>query len=133
MDGNHQSLLLPHGRDVTMNIGLGKGSGFCKLTIPHRLRTLTKLLPQVMEPGYLCELHLTPHRVWCGEPLAVVQGTFKETAGMSTLLWDSLLQMEQDCIAIYLHEIDVGILFGPATDHWGEFNINLFTFLGDTQ
>ena len=128
---NKQSLLLPSGRDVTLNIGLGKGSKHTTQGVPHRLRTITKLLPQVMEPGYIAVLHLTPSRVWVGEPMLVVQGTMREGAALSTLLWEGLEQAEQDCIAIWNHETEHGSLFGPKADDWGLFNVNFFYFIGD--
>ena len=128
---NKQSLLLPSGRDVTLNIGLGKGSKHTIQGVPHRLRTITKLLPQVMEPGYIAVLHLTPSRVWVGEPMLVVQGTMREDAALSTLMWEGLEQAEQDCIAIWNHESEHGFLFGPKADAWGLFNVNFFYFIGD--
>ena len=133
MDASMQTFCLPSARDVTLNIGLGKGHGHTVKTVPHRLRTLTKLLPQVMEPGYIGHLHLTPTRIWVGEPMAIVQGTFKPDVHRHMMLWDSVLEMEQDCIAIYSHTDEVGGLFGPRAEQWAPFNINLFTFLGDTQ
>lgn len=124
-------LLENNGRDVTLNIGLGKGKGHCRLTVQHRLRVLTKLLPQIFEAGYVCHLHLTPNRVWFGEPLAIIQGTLKDSAMATELLYDGVVAMEQDCIAIYFHEDDSGTLYGPDSAEWGAFNVNFFYFLGD--
>ena len=125
------SILAHTVRDVTLNIGLSKGKNRTLKGVPHRLRTISKLLPQVMEPGYIAHLYLTPSRVWLGEPMMVVQGTFKQEAWLTTLLYEGLQEAEQDCIAIYNHESDSGFLFGPDADAWGAFNINFFYFLGD--
>lgn len=118
-------------RDVTLNIGLGKGSNHSIKSVPHRLRSITKLLPQILEAGYIAHLHLTPSRVWHGEPMLVVQGTFKEEAWMSTLLYEGMVEAEQDCVAIYDHTAEHGFLFGPKSADWGPFNINFFYFIGD--
>lgn len=123
--------IAPTERDVTLNIGLGKGKNHTLKGVPHRLRTITKLLPQVLEPGYIAHLHLVPSRVWLGEPMIVIQGTFKPGAWCTTLLYEGLVEAEQDCIAIYNHETQEGFLFGPDAAAWGEFNVNCFTFLGD--
>jgi hypothetical protein len=138
MDANQQtkSLLGPlAGADVTLNIGLSRGANHTNRTVPHRLRVMTKLLPQIMEAGYIAEIMLTPKRVYTGEPLLIVQGTFKYTVADSLLLWDALIEADQDCIAIYCHNDFPGLsfstLFGPKAEDWGQFNINLFKFIGD--
>jgi len=134
MDANHQTrkLLYPEA-DVTLNIGLGKGSAPSNRGVPHRLRVITKLLPQVMQPGYIAELCLVPRHTWTGEPMLVVQGQFKTTIGDDLRLWDGVVAAEQDCIAIYYHDLSKGVLFGPRCEAWGEFNINFFSFLGDSR
>jgi hypothetical protein len=123
------------GADVTLNFGLSKDVGFTRNSIPHRLRTLTKLLPVILEPGYITELVLVPTRVWHGEPLLIVQGTFKQDIADHTLLYDGVVEAEQDCIAIYCHDdfpdLSFSILYGPKAEEWGGFNINLFNFIGD--
>lgn len=139
MDANHQTanLLGPlAGADVTLNIGLSVSNLTpSRRTVAHRLRELCKALPQMMEPGYISELHMVPQRIWTGEPLLIVQGTFKEDIASSLLVWDTLVNIDQDCIAIYCHNDFPGLsystLFGPASDDWGQFNINFFTFIGD--
>ena len=123
------------GADVTLNIGLARDKGFTTNSIPHRLRTLTKLLPQILEPGYITELVLVPSRVWHGEPLLIVQGTFKQDIADHSILYEGIVEAEQDCIAIYCHNdfpgLSFSILYGPKAEEWGGFNINLFNFIGD--
>ena len=134
MDASRQTIMLPAGHDVTLNIGLSMGAAHSRLTVPHRLRLWTKALPQILQPGYMAEIHLTPSRVWKGEPMMVVQGTFKPDVADHTLLWDAVVGSEQDCIAIYLHGVEgwaEGWLLGPKAEAWGEFNINFFYFIGD--
>lgn len=137
MDGNHQTHLnLRGGARVTMNIGLGVGSTLSRITVPHRLRTVGKLLPQIMQPEYEAILNLVPKRTWTQEPLLVVHGLFKEDVNQHLILWQGILDMGQDCIAIYYHATtkeptSKGILFGPAQESWGHFNVNLFSFIGD--
>ena len=135
MDANQQTLALwaLAGEDVTINFGLGKGSGHSIVGVPHRLRAVTKLLPEIMEPGYMGELVLTPKHVWFGEPMLIVQGTFKPDIHYNMLLWNGIIAAEQDCIAIYSHDYPdtVSRLFGPKAEDWGTFNINLFHFIGD--
>lgn len=129
-----QIMELPGGSVVTLNIGLGKGAGHSLNTVQHRLRAVSKTLPQVMQPGYRADLHLTPHRVWHNEPMVVVHGVFKEIVARHELLWDMVVQLDQDCIAIYEHctqSAGKGSLFGPRRSDWGGFNINLFYFIGD--
>ena len=127
-----QTFALPSAEDVTLNIGLGAGSIFhARSTVPSRLRIWSKALPQIMEPGYITNLVLTPSRVWFGEPMMVVQGTFKPDVHRHDLLWQAVVDCEQDCIAYFVHSLEQGCLFGPQRDKWGEFNINFFSFLGD--
>lgn len=139
MDANWQTrnLLCPEA-DVTLNIGLGKGSAATNQGIPHRLRSITRLLPQVLEPGYLAELRLVPRHTWTGEPMLVVQGRFVNAINRDLTLYEGIVAAEQDCIAVYVHGVHWngfvkphGFLFGPKRESWGEFNINLFHFLGD--
>lgn len=131
MDANRQTLDLPAGQEVTLNIGLGRGHNFDRLTVPNRIRIWAKALPTVMEPGYIAHMSLTPARVWTGEPLLVVQGTFKWDVDSHLGLWDAVVESAQDCIAVYDHAADQGMLFGPDVDRWGAFNINFFNFLGE--
>ena len=138
MDASQQTIMLPAGHDITLNIGLSMGAFPSRLTVPHRLRVWTKVLPQLLLPGYIAELHLTPSRVWKGEPMLVVQGTFNPEVADHMLLWEAVVESEQDCIAVYVHH-DIytlngncaGMLFGPRADAWGEFNVNFFYFIGD--
>lgn len=134
MDANHQTAtkLWPH-NDVTLNIGLGKGSAHTTQGVPHRLRTITKLLPLVLAPGYHAELRLVPRSTWTGEPMMVVQGTFLDDVDYKDTLWRGVVEAEQDCIALYYHGPKRGFLFGPNCEAWGEFNINFFSFLGDNH
>jgi hypothetical protein len=73
--------------------------------------------------------------VWQGEPLLIVQGTFKQDIAEHTILYDGVVEAEQDCIAIYCHNdfpgLSFSILYGPKAEEWGGFNINLFNFVGD--
>lgn len=132
MDANHQSASLLGGQDVVINFGLGSAqAGPWRLSVAHRLRVITKVLPEVLEPGYLAHLQLTPQRVWVGEPLLVVQGVLKHSVAQNTLLWDALVEAEQDCIALFYLLPHEGVLFGPKAEAWGEFNINFFHFIGD--
>lgn len=118
--------------DVTLNIGLASSSIVGgRLSVAHKLRTITKALPELFMPGYIGHMYLTPHRVWVGEPMLVVQGTLRPIAASSTLLFDLTKQIEQDCIAVYNHDQDVGTLIGPRVEAWGVFNVNFFTFIGD--
>ena len=138
MDASAQTrhLLWP-GADVTLNIGLGKGSGHTIVGVPHRLRVITKLLPQILKPGYVAHLELVPRHTWTGEPMLVVQGTFVTDINAHDILWQGIVDAEQDCIACWLHADPIGMvpphgfLFGPRREAWGEFNINFFSFLGD--
>lgn len=139
MDASAQTkhLLWP-GADVTLNIGLGKGSGHTTVGVPHRLRVITKLLPQILQPGYVAHLELVPRHTWTGEPMLVVQGTLVTDIRDTDVLWQGIVDAEQDCIACYVHAVPWngsvqphGFLFGPRREAWGEFNINFFSFLGD--
>lgn len=138
MDASAQTkqLLLP-GADVTLNIGLGKGAGHTIVGVPHRLRVITKLLPQILKPGYVAHLELVPRHTWTGEPMLVVQGTFVEDIDTTDVLWEGVVLAEQDCIACFVHGApwvaEHGFLFGPRREAWGEFNINFFSFLGDNH
>ena len=124
------------GADVTLNIGLN-ANGFTRNSIPHRLRVLTKLLPVLMEPGYITELVLVPKRTYINEPLLIVQGTFKPDVADTSLFWEGILEAEQDCVAIYCHNdfpgLSFSILYGPKAEEYGGFNINLFSFIGDSH
>lgn len=131
MESSMQTLSLPSGHDVTLNIGLGCGSALPKLPVPSRIRVWARVLPVVMEPGYIANMVLVPSRVWFGEPLLIVQGTFKPDVHRHDTLWQAVIASGQDCIAYYSHELLAGCLFGPKSDEWGGFNINLFSFLGD--
>jgi hypothetical protein len=134
MDANYQtdSLWPLAGQDVALNIGLGKGSSHSIVGVPHRLRTITKLLPVVMEPGYRGELVLAPKHVWVGEPMLIVQGTFQHNIHRWLAMWGGLVAAEQDCIAIYCPEKpELSRLFGPRSEEWGAFNINFFHFIWD--
>ena len=128
----YQTFALPCGEDVTLNIGLGSGSIFqARATVPTRLRVWSKVLPQLLEQGYMSELVLTPSRVWFGEPMMVVQGTFKSDVHRHDTLWQAVVDSGQDCVAYFVHSIERGCLFGPNRDKWGDFNVNFFSFLGD--
>ena len=128
----YQTFALPCGEDVTLNIGLGSGSIFqARSTVPSRLRVWSKVLPQIMEQGYIAQLVLTPSRVWFGEPMMVVQGTFKPDVHLHAALGQAVIDSGQDCIAYFVHSLEQGYLFGPNRDKLGDFNINLFSFLGD--
>lgn len=117
--------------DVTLNIGLGARSVLGgRLSVAHKLRAVTKALPNILRPGYMGHMYLTPERVWVGEPMLVVQGELRRAVHTDEL-WELIETIEQDCIAIYDHTSDSGMLFGPDTSLWGEFNVNFFTFLGD--
>lgn len=126
-----QTLALPAGKNVTINFGLGRGNQFDRLTVPHRIRAISRVLPALLHPGYIAHLALVPSRIWLGEPLLIVQGTFYHSVKDSLLLWDAVVASGQDCIAIYNNDDRNGMLFGPKHESWGEFNINLFNFIGD--
>lgn len=132
MDASHQTTTLRGNTDVVLNIGLGAAQqGPWRLGVTQRLRVFTKLLPLIMQPGYVAHLQLVPQRVWVGEPLLVVQGTFHGQVDCHDALWNALTEAEQDCIAIYYPKWNTGQLFGPKAETWGEFNINFFHFIGD--
>lgn len=131
MESSRQTSLLPSGHDVTLNIGLGCGQSFPRLPVPARIRVWARALPELLSPGYMTELVLVPARVWFGEPMVVVQGTFKGDVALHDTLWQAVIASGQDCIAYYSHDSSDGRLFGPKADEWGSFNINLFSFLGD--
>lgn len=131
MASSLQIFALPSGHDVTLNIGLGCGQSLPKVPVPARIRVWSKALPQVMEPGYIANMVLVPNRVWFGEPLLIVQGTFKPGIHRHETLWQAVIDSGQDCIAYYSHELMEGCLFGPKAAEWGDFNVNLFSFLGD--
>ena len=132
MDGNRQTKLLMGNADVVLNIGLGAAQqGPWRLGVTQRLRVFTKVLPLILQPGYIAHLNLVPQRVWVGEPLLVVQGTFHNQVACHDALWNAVTAAEQDCIAIYYPKWGNGQLFGPKAEAWGEFNINFFSFLGD--
>jgi len=125
---------LPAGVDVTLNIGLGKGGMWqARASIPSRLRIITKLLPTILHPGYLAELVLVPKHTWLGEPMLIVQGTFADDICKHAGLIEGITDAGQDCIAVYRHDRDRGFLYGPNTEAWGDFNINLFHFIGDNH
>ena len=133
MGASMQTMALPAGHEVTINWGLGKGRGHTVLPVAGRIRHIAKVLKEVAWGEAKSELILTPSRVWVGEPLCVIQATLKPDANLHMLLWDAVSATEQDCIAIYDHDIGRGQLFGPRANEWGAFNINLFTFLGDNH
>lgn len=129
-----QVMALRGGADVTLNIGLGARSVLGgRLSVAHKLRYTTKALPEIMMPGYMGYMSLTPHRVWVGEPLLIIQGRFRPGVNKTDQLWKLVESIEQDCIALYYHENDTGFLFGPDAANWGEFNINFFNFIGDSD
>lgn len=131
MDYSAQTLALPARADVTINWGLGRGANFDRLTVPHRIRVISKVLPEIMRPGYIAHLSMVPSRVWLGEPVLIVQGTLASYINTDLRLWEAVKASGQDCIAIYNNDDRKGMLFGPERERWGEFNINFFNFLGD--
>ncbi len=135
MESSYQtdSLYSLAGEDVTLNIGLGKGSSHTIVGVPHRLRVITKLLPVILEPGYKAELVLIPKHVWVGEPMLVVRGVFQHNIHRWTALWEGLIAAEQDCIAIHHDNPNLCRLFGPMAEKWGGFNVNFFSFIGDNH
>ena len=112
-----------------LNIGLGAATnGPWRLSVAHRLRVFSKVLPIVLEGGHSARLQLVPQRVWVGEPLLVVHGTFQNNVSIVADLYAGIEEGEQDCIAIYYPEMSYGTLFGPKSKDWGEFDLGYFQF-----
>lgn len=107
---------------VVLNIGLdGPRLGLSKLSHGQRLYLASLRLKEVLPSARHLELRLDGD-----EPTLVVSGVFAADANQSSLLWDLLVDLEQDCCAILYKESNHGILFGPNADKWGDFDIECF-------
>ena len=56
-----------------------------------------------------------------GEVTLVV--TYFEPVGSLTVL---CAELDQDCVAVFNHDINKGTLIGPKASEWGAFDINKF-------
>ena len=59
-----------------------------------------------------------------GEVTLVV--TYFEAVGSLTVL---CAELDQDCVAVYGHDIGRGALIGPKASEWGEFDPEQFKFI----
>ena len=127
MDSNHACKALIPDVPVVLNIGLGIGIAGGRLSPAHRLAKISRSIRELMV-DIRGETYLVPTHVYIGEPLLVVSGRFTDLATNSLALWDLLVSIEQDCIAIHYPTLpEQSILFGPRAEQWGEFNPVYFT------
>lgn len=114
------------GVPVLLNLGFSQ-SKFAKKrrfeAYPVMCRIYIEGLSQVLEPGWKAEvMHGTEER----ETTLIASGVFNYAADHTDLLWDLVDKAAQDCIAIYYPNENIGFLFGPEAEAWGDFDINQF-------
>jgi len=114
------------GVPVLLNLGFSQSKYAKKsrfVAYPILCYLYVKHLSEVLEPGWKAVImHGTEER----ETTLIVKGVFNYQASHTDLLWELVDKACQDCIAIYYPNEDIGFLFGPNADAWGEFDINLF-------
>ena len=118
-----QSLnLLRPGEIVLLNIGLGATrQGRPVLSAAKAVGLWASRLRELLSPGFRGEAREGPH-----ERVFVVAGRFRSDVSYSTLLWDTVVESGQDCIAIWYGETGEGALLGPNADQWGPFKAEHF-------
>lgn len=127
MDANHQCNALIPNIPVILNIGLGVGQLGGRLSPAHRLALVSRNLRELMASGMRGEVHLVPQHTYIGEPLVIISGSFTSEACSTTQLWDLLVAIEQDCIAVHYPTMpEKSTLFGPRADKWGSFDLTYF-------
>jgi hypothetical protein len=57
------------------------------------------------------------------EPTLVVKGDFSEYAESVDVLWELLVNLKEDCCAVYYPTLNEGYLFGPGADWWQPFDL----------
>jgi len=122
MNGPRQTMCCIHpGQQVILNIGLGEPHyGVGKLHWTKRLVLICRALGEFMQEGFYREVKLATDVT--EEDTVIVSGVFKLDANQHLLLWDMLINTDQDCCAIYYPSSDTGYLFGPEAVQWGAFN-----------
>lgn len=111
---------------VEINFGLGAGSVPNSMTPERRLAHLQTLLPQIMQAGYSAHvIKASPEEY---EDTLVVHGSFNTQACTTTLLWEQLEFLGQDCCSLqytpqYIRRGPSGddgwsLCFGPRAERW---------------
>jgi hypothetical protein len=99
----------------TINIGLDNPFTGGQNTVDQTIAVAIRYLKGISDIGVVKDR---------GEVTLVV--TYFEPIGSLTVL---CAELDQDCVAVYDHNIDRGTLIGPKAEAWGGFDNEQFKFI----
>ena len=99
----------------TINIGLDNPFTGKQNTVDQTLAVAIRYLTGISDIGLVKDR---------GEVTLVV--TYFEPVGSLTVL---CAELDQDCVAVYDHDIERGTLIGPKAEAWGGFDHEQFKFI----
>ena len=99
----------------TINIGLDNPVTGKQNTVDQTLAVAIRYLKGISNIGVVKDR---------GEVTLVV--TYFEPVGSLTVL---CAELDQDCVAVYDHDIERGTLIGPKAEAWGGFDHEQFKFI----